>query len=184
MTLKPTRCVSVNKTHTSRNGIGEILQLMLLVLIIAVIALLLYDTQVRSTGETADVLADTTTVYGGHVTLQNLHDLSLIVPHQQNPSLVQVLIYACDYGKEEEGYGYTVSPSEPIQFQTEEDIKAVLDETIPGNYYLRLPCDKEEERVITIGEEPPANAEVLGAPIRVPLPQGTVTTAFLYRWRE
>lgn len=167
----------------TRQGLGEMLQLMLIVLLIAIVALLLYDTQTRATTDTVDVMADTTTVYGGHLTLQNIHDLSLIVPHQQNPDLISVMIYACAYGDADEGYEYTISPSAPIQFQTEEDIQAVLDETIPGNYYLKLPCDEEEKHVITFGEEPPQTAEVLGAPIRVPLPRGGTTTALLYRWQ-
>lgn len=164
-----------------RPGLGELMQLMILVLLVAVITLFLYDLQTRTGAETVDALTDAGTAYEGHVILQNLHDLDLIVPHQANPDLVQVLIYACDYGDEEEGYEYTVSPTAPIQFQTEEDIEAVLDETMHGSYYLDMEC--EGDRHIQIGDEPPADAEILVAPVQVPLPRGGTTTAYLHQWQ-
>jgi len=114
--------------------------------------------------------------------VQNLNEITMMVPGESNIELLTVLMYGCVYGEQDDDYEYTISPTDQIRFEAGNDVQEVLDETIPGRYYLRMECSGD--RVVTAGEDPPEDAQVIGSTFDVPLPDGGTTTAYLYRWRE
>lgn len=169
----------------ARRGQSELLYIIVIVLIVVVVALFLYGTRAEQTVRTAEQFGSAEVRYESDVHLENLHDLSLIVPRQQNPDLVQVLVYACGVGDESGGFNYTRSTTLPIKFRTEDDIESVMDEIIVGQYYLEMECDEDGDRVLEVGSEPGPDVDnVVVTRILVPRIEGGVTTARLHRWFE
>lgn len=157
---------------------------MIAVLIVVVAMIMLFNTQISATEENIETLTRATSAETNNMNVQNLNDITMMVPNQQNVELVKILIFGCIYGDEDEDYEFTISPTDNVDFQAGDDVEEVLDQTIPGDYYLEMDCGETLDRQIQAGREPPEDAEeVIGSRFDVPLPNGETGSALLYRWR-
>jgi hypothetical protein len=152
------------------------------VLLVAVFALFLFVTQSGNQAENLRTLATTDVSFNSEVMLRGLYSQSFPTSRESNMKLVTALSYACEYGKKEKGYPFTISERVDLRVETVRFLESYFNETLESNYRFTVECEGEE-RAISVGQELPQNPDlIVASTIEIPLAKGNRTEAILQRW--
>jgi hypothetical protein len=152
------------------------------VLLVAVFALFLFVTQSGNQAENLRTLVTTDVSFNSEVQLRGLYSQSFTVPRESNMKVITALSYACEYGKKEKGYPFTISERRGLRVETLKFMESYFNETLSSNYRFEVDCEGSD-RSLVVGQKLPEDADiVVSTKLEMPLAKGNRTEAFLQRW--
>lgn len=166
----------------STKGQASSMYTMLGVLLAAVFALFLFVTQTGQQAENLRTTAVTDVSFNSETLLRGLYSQSFPVRKESNMKIITALSYACEYGKKEKGYSFTLSKTRGLRVKPTDFMENYFNETLSSNYRFTIDC-QEGEREIAIGQQLPENPDiVVSSTLEIPLAKANRTQAVLQRW--
>ncbi len=160
---------------------GSTIQILLGVVVVITIALAINYTRTQIIGQTMTTLTQTEETYRTDLTLKSLFNSKMPMGEDEEPvTKLKAASYACAYG-EEHNYNIRLRPDSPRK-NVNHTIERYLNSTVDGEYYFYIQCDSEH--IIEIQSPPPEYVDIISASYEFPLPDGSLSTAYLYRWYE